>query len=231
MEKLMKLTATKKHPVIPALLILAVTLAAMIAISPFDLDISRRLMDKGSLFGRLIQDWGTKPAMVWIVIAGTVLAHSPWRRQFRTLALAAAASILQFVIQSAILTNIIKMLSGRIRPIHLGRAGAEFHAFWQFAPGTGDFSFPSGHTATAMILSPVVIILWRSGHRRLAAVIGTVVATWALTVAAGRVVFGAHFATDVLFSIGLGLALAPMTAALGMAALRATDKDANQLAR
>ncbi len=39
--------------------------------------------------------------------------------------------------------------------------------------------------------------------------IGLFTLTWASAVAFGRVQYGAHFPTDVVFSIGFGLALAP----------------------
>lgn len=38
---------------------------------------------------------------------------------------------------------------------------------------------------------------------------------WAGTVAFGRVAYGAHFPTDVAFSIGLGIALAPLSLRIG----------------
>ncbi len=80
-----------------------------------------------------------------------------------------------------------------------------------------------------MVIAPSVVLLWRL--RRYGAATGLAFANllWASTVAYGRVVYGAHFATDVLFSIGAGVALAPLSLCLGdrvVAWLQRRDKAA-----
>ena len=59
-----------------------------------------------------------------------------------------------------------------------------------------------------MILAPCVVLL---GIQRQALGLALVTLGWAGAVAFGRVSYGAHFPTDVLFSIGIGVALAPLS--------------------
>lgn len=207
-----------------ALALLATTIAAMLAVSPWDLEFSLDVMDPESPFGYLVQTWGTRPASVLIVAAGAILAHAPWRRRYPLAARAFAAMVLQFALQSGLATNLLKVASGRLRPVHLGPDGEGFRPFWDLAPGLGDFSFPSGHAATAAVLAPVAVVLWQAGRRRAAVVVALAGAAWAGAVACGRVRYGAHFATDVLFSLGLALALAPLAARWGGTALAAIER-------
>jgi undecaprenyl-diphosphatase len=128
------------------------------------------------------------------------------------------------LLQPALLTNGLKLLTGRPRPVHLGALGEGFVPFHVLHPGLGDFSFPSGHVAVTMILAPVVLVLFREGRRSLAGLVALSACAWTGTVAFGRVAFGAHFPTDVLASLGLGLALAPLSALLGARFARWLDR-------
>ncbi len=135
--------------------------------------------------------------------------------QFPLWSRAAAATAVQYFVHAALATNLLKLASGRPRPVHIVCDGAEFAPFYGFAPGLGDFSFPSGHVAIAIVLAPAALLFWRAGRRRVAMGIGLFTLTWASAVAFGRVQYGAHFPTDVVFSIGFGLALAPLSLRLG----------------
>ncbi|MHA2294209.1 MAG: phosphatase PAP2 family protein, partial [Candidatus Hodarchaeales archaeon] len=64
---------------------------------------------------------------------------------------------------------------------------------------TGDFSFPSGHTAMGWMLLPLVL-LTREKSRKSKILALTVIIAWGLIVALGRIVIGAHYVSDVLFS-------------------------------
>ena len=127
--------------------------------------------------------------------------------------------MIQYFLHAGLITNIIKLLTGRKRPLHLGINGSGFEPFYNFAPGMGDFSFPSGHVAIAMILVPCVFVFWRYGQRATALGAAAFTLTWAGSVAYGRVIYGAHFTTDVIFSIGLGIAIAPISVRIGTALL------------
>ncbi|MBI5543116.1 MAG: phosphatase PAP2 family protein [Deltaproteobacteria bacterium] len=103
------------------------------------------------------------------------------------------------------------LLFGRPRLARCRPTGEGFRDFFEVSPGVGDFSFPSGHVAVAMALAPWAWLLWREGRTRAALVVGGATLGWAGAVAYGRVLYGAHFLTDVVFSVGLGVALAPLS--------------------
>jgi membrane-associated phospholipid phosphatase len=63
-------------------------------------------------------------------------------------------------------------------------------------------SFPSGHTLTAVVFYGFLAVeAWRHGRRGVAVAL----ATWALLVGLSRVYLGAHYPSDVLASVALGL--------------------------
>lgn len=80
------------------------------------------------------------------------------------------------------------------------------------------YSFPSGHTTNnAIVITVVLILLWRSlsaTARTGAAVLG---AAWVLVTCADRVFMGAHFPSDVVAGVllGGGLSLASYAGYLG----------------
>jgi len=63
------------------------------------------------------------------------------------------------------------------------------------------FSFPSGHTLTAVgVYGFIAVLLWQRGHRLLAALSGL----WVFVIALSRVYLGAHYPSDILASLALG---------------------------
>lgn len=63
------------------------------------------------------------------------------------------------------------------------------------------FSFPSGHTLTAVgVYGFIAVLLWQRGHRLLATISGI----WVFMIALSRVYLGAHYPSDVLASLALG---------------------------
>jgi membrane-associated phospholipid phosphatase len=192
------------------------TTVVLFFLSPLDLWISYSLADfRGSAFGYFVQEWGRTPATFLILAAGFVLATRSVRAGHPVAARACAALAAQVVLHPALLTNGLKLLTGRPRPVRIGPAGEGFTAFHELSPGFGDFSFPSGHVAVGMILAPWVVLLWREQRRLAAAGVAVLTLGWAGAVAFGRVGFGAHFPTDVVFSMGAGVALAPLSLRLG----------------
>jgi len=197
-------------------LTLGLTLLVLGVVAPWDLSLSLSLEPaRGDAFGAFVQHWGRKPASLLVVAAAFALTTKSYRAVHPLVARCSAAVLSQVLLHPALLTNLLKLLSGRPRPVALGPAGEGFVHFFSMSPGFGDFSFPSGHVAVAMLLAPCALLLWREGRLRESVAVAVATAVWSGAVAYGRVRFGAHFPTDVLFSIGIGVALAPVSLRLG----------------
>jgi len=191
---------------------LLMTLGLMLAVTPVELSVALSLKGSwNSAFGGFIQHWGRKPASV-LVIAAAFLLTSKHQRTLRPhLTRASAALLVQFLLHPAILTNVLKLLSGRIRPLHLEADAANFTPFYSWSAGLGDFAFPSGHVAIAMILSPCVIQLYLLRRYGACVALAAVTLVWGGVMAWGRVMYGAHYLSDVLFSLGMGIAMGPVS--------------------
>jgi lipid A 4'-phosphatase len=91
--------------------------------------------------------------------------------------------------------NLLKFVFGRTRPRLLFREDAYAFEFWG---GNADFwSFPSGHTVTAVAVAAAVYFLWP----RLAAPF----AILAIFVGFARVIQTAHYLSDVMMSVYVGI--------------------------
>lgn len=96
------------------------------------------------------------------------------------------------------LIHLLKLLWGRTRFRDLDSAYSQFTAWYHPNGDTGDHSFPSGHTGSAgmsylLMLLPYVSDFWRK-HRHLAFWLAF---CYTSTVAATRLVMGAHYLSDV----------------------------------
>jgi membrane-associated phospholipid phosphatase len=155
-------------------------------------------------FWWLVNYYGEIPT--WMVIALAALgclgslAVSKGR-----MALARFRPHLLFVICTAalgpgLLNQGMKALFNRPRP----GDGLGFLPVFVIGPAHHDNSFPSGHTAMAFVLLALVFLVPRTktGLRALA---GTGFVLWGIAVGAARVVYGAHYPSDVLFGAGVTL--------------------------
>lgn len=122
-------------------------------------------------------------------------------RWARDTALLAAINFVAFV-------QVAKLLWGRVRFRDLAPGFADFTPwFHPRGPGGGGASFASGHTALGWMLLPLVLAaVERGASRRVTTAVAIVAVAWGLTVATGRVVAGAHYASDVLFPTGVAWA-------------------------
>lgn len=196
-------------------LALALTVISLLLLARWDLALSLSLApERGAAFGSFVQDWGRKPASLLVIGGAAVLATKSLRAAYPLAVRGSAVLVVQLLLQG-LLTNLLKLLSGRPRPVDLGPTGEGFRHFFAVSPGVGDFSFPSGHVAVAMVLAPCALLLWREGRTRAGLAVVGATLVWAGAVAYGRVLHGAHFLTDVVFSVGLGVALAPLCLSLG----------------
>jgi len=148
----------------------------------------------------LYTGWGLIIPMIFYVI---ITWNKDWKN-YRTLA--GIISLLA-IINPLVLVQIIKLLWGRVRFRDLAPSFVDYTP-WILPQGiTGHQSFPSGHTAMSFMFLPLLIPLrkmYLSNHCKqiLALILIIVVIGWAIFVAASRVIVGAHYASDVLFSGG-----------------------------
>jgi membrane-associated phospholipid phosphatase len=100
--------------------------------------------------------------------------------------------------------DITKVLCGRVRFIDLNSDFSNYTP-WFLPPGPdpNNASFPSGHTAQGWVLLPILILIkHRTWKDPIKIIVIILVIGWGLFVAISRVIIGAHYASDVLFSSG-----------------------------
>lgn len=177
--------------------------------SAWDLRLSLVVADASAAYGVLVARFGEWPA--WLVVVGCLVVLLAGRkpgsrlRRYRPLA---AAVILVALIEPLVVTQSLKFLWGRVRPRNLDPGLANFTPFYLPAgPGAGE-SFPSGHVAMAFSIAPLAFYADRYLGRSQALVVWLSVLAYGLAVAWGRILAGAHFLSDCVFSAGLTLLLA-----------------------
>ncbi|MFX0044142.1 MAG: phosphatase PAP2 family protein [Candidatus Hodarchaeota archaeon] len=132
-----------------------------------------------------------------------IFSKKDWRQYKNIATVFAAISI----INSLLFVQVTKLLCGRIRFKYLA-TGYTNYTPWFLPPGPdfGNFSFPSGHTAQGWLFLPFLILVKdRKWPYRIIVTILTI--TWGTLVGISTIITGAHFASDVLFSTGVGSVL------------------------
>ncbi|GAB4387105.1 MAG: hypothetical protein Kow0022_18250 [Phycisphaerales bacterium] len=211
MQGMASRTDYNQRPWIGSLVLVGLGAAAF----PFDGPISRWAVSVGATLGgdlrRELEAFQQYGQFGCLVIVGVGLALlQPWRAR-RLVDLGAAAGL------TWIVTQAVKMLVGRPRPkfadpgILLGpfgqypvdaRAGIR-HAWEFWAPISSDlWSMPSSHTAFAVMLS-VFLSAMAPRLRPLVVVLAAIVGMC-------RVLFGAHYLSDVLVGAGVGLVVSSL---------------------
>lgn len=191
---------------------LGLWVALLAQAAPYDLAISRAMTDRGSAFGQWVARFGEWPA--WAVLLGLVsLSLVPRLRASPRLAALAPltrAMVALALLHPLLITQALKHGWGRIRFRNLAPGSLDFSPFYHpTGPGTGE-SFPSGHVAMAFVLCLVPFYLARRGQRPWLAWLGVLI--YGLIVVGGRILAGAHYLTDCLFSAGLSMLLAALLA-------------------
>jgi undecaprenyl-diphosphatase len=131
------------------------------------------------LFFRVVTELGGIAAVVAVT---TLLIGYFWfykkRRRF--------ALLLAFGVGGAAAANVaLKALFQRERP-----------SLWDPSVVETSFSFPSGHAmASAALIACLVVILWRTRYRWIAAIVGGIIV---LLVGVSRLYLGVHYPTDVI---------------------------------
>lgn len=112
--------------------------------------------------------------------------------------------ILLLVLGPGLIVNtIFKDHWGRPRPNEVTIFGGnqQYLSVWVKGEGAGNGSFPSGHASVGFYLIGPYFVLRRQRPRLAAAILGTGLGA-GLLVGFGRMLQGAHFASDVLWSAG-----------------------------
>jgi membrane-associated phospholipid phosphatase len=128
----------------------------------------------------------TASGAVAVLAVAVVVWLWHWRQQH-----VEALTIGAALIGSVIINTSLKLIFARPRPE-------------VFPPLTVEhsYSFPSGHTSAAIAFYGLLaVLLWRAHHRGWALLSGG----WVLAVAFSRVYLGAHYPSDVLGSMTLGV--------------------------
>jgi len=161
----------------------------------------------GLLFIIFDDDFYEGFSLIIPVIIYTIITWNKDWKNYRTLA--GIISLLA-IIHPLLFVQIFKTLCGRVRFRDLDLPGYTNFTPWFLPPGFSldDHSFPSGHTSMSFMLIPLLIplskmSLEKGGKKILAIILIIIVIGWAIFVAASRVIVGAHYASDVLFSGGV----------------------------
>jgi undecaprenyl-diphosphatase len=131
-------------------------------------------------------------SVVGTTAAGALLLLMLWRRTRRCQALLTAAVTLLVSTGSV---QLIKVVFRRPRP-----------AWYPWLTEAHGFSFPSGHTLSAIMIAGLAFWTFRrAGQTGRNITIAVALTVWALAVAFSRVFLGVHYGSDIAASAALGL--------------------------
>ncbi len=118
-----------------------------------------------------------------------------------------AASCVKAAVAAFVIIWLFKLGWGRVRFRDLGGDLTRFTPWYLPNGYTGNFSFPSGHTANATVIFTSTHYLCLLGEKMkpVKTVSYVLAAIWIAVVAFSRVCVGAHYLSDVLFGIAVTL--------------------------
>ena len=159
----------------------------------------------GILFVLLIGDDRFTKIGWSLIVSLTVYVIITWKKDWKNYRWISGIIALLAVINPLLFVQITKILCGRIRFKHLTLPGYIEYTPWFLPPGitSGGSSFPSGHSAMGWMFLPMLIsVKDRKNSDPLRIITIILVVGWGLFVGLSRIVVGAHYASDVLFSTG-----------------------------
>ncbi len=142
-----------------------------------------------------------------LIIISKLTYEKDWKEYVKI-----AIIIILLMVTLTSFVEITKVLCGRVRFRDLSSNYSEYTP-WFLPPGpdSKNKSFPSGHTALGWIPLPLIILVkdrkWNDLLRR---IVTALVIGWGIFVAVSRVISGAHYASDVLFSTGVAAVITIM---------------------
>lgn len=167
-----------------------------------DLEISRSFYRPDAWLARTVEGWGEVPAWCLVAWALAALLFSRRLRLQHWAKNLAAAVLLLALLEPLLVTQTLKFFWGRVRFRDLAPGFSNFTPFYLPAgPGAGE-SFPSGHVAMALVTSAAAFAFQKVGRLPAVLLAWLLVGAYGGAVFAGRILAGAHYFTDCLFSAG-----------------------------
>ena len=180
-------------------------IAIMMAIFGFDRDIALAFgaMKTGQpavieLFKSItvlgLSKWYLWPLGLFLIGIGVMLRHRPALRPHLLSHWQSAGFLFANLALSGLAVNVLKIIIGRPRPVLLLESGI-FNDFVPFSFASRLWSFPSGHSATALSLALSLAVLFPRWRLPLLLFAGTI--------AASRIVVTAHYLSDTMAGFGV----------------------------
>lgn len=140
-----------------------------------------------------------------LIIPMIIYTIITWNKDWKNYRTLAGIISLLAVINPLLFVQTFKILCGRVRFRDLDPGFTNFTP-WFLPPGLSSdgLSFPSGHTAMGWMFLPLLIAVKdREIKDPYRIIITVLVIGWGAFVGLSRIVVGAHYASDVLFSTGV----------------------------
>jgi len=135
------------------------------------------------------------PMIIYVIIT--------WNKDWKDYRTLAGIISLLAIINPLVVVQIIKLLWGRVRFRDLSLGFVDYTPWFLPQGITGNQSFPSGHTAMGWMFLPLLIIVKDRKNTDAVKILSSIlILGWGLFVGLSRIVIGAHYASDVLFSTG-----------------------------
>lgn len=143
-------------------------------------------------------DFYTGLALIIPIIFYVILTWNKDWKNYRTIA---GIISLLVIINPLIFVQLIKLLWGRVRFRDLAPSFIDYTPWFLPQGITGNQSFPSGHTAMGWMFLPLLIVVKDRKNTDIVKILFYIlILGWGLFVGLSRIVIGAHYASDVLFS-------------------------------
>jgi membrane-associated phospholipid phosphatase len=145
---------------------------------------------------------------ICLIIPISVFIIFTWNKDWKIYRPISAIISILAILNPLLFVQLTKLFFGRVRFRDLASDYSNFTPWFLPQGITGNYSFPSGHAAMGWMFLPLLITVkdlkWNN-FRKIITVI--LVFGWGLFVGLSRIIIGAHYASDVLFSTAFAAVL------------------------